>query len=140
MEPLILMVFGYTIIRAVKHTEFVSRGKGIAYVFMLFGLVSVYGSYYVCSHSFGSCILLLPAVAMGLLSIASKAGQDRKALMLITTICGLAVMTAYACMRMYDPWHFLFVLSFPLFFLIRKDWATFVLSLLTSIGFLVFLI
>ena len=34
MEPLILMVLGYMIIRAVRHTSFVSRGKGILYVFL----------------------------------------------------------------------------------------------------------
>ena len=41
MEPLILLVFGYMIIRAVRHTNFISRGKGIVYVFALFGLLGV---------------------------------------------------------------------------------------------------
>ena len=41
MESLILMVFGYMIIRAVRHTSFISRGKGIIYVFVLFGILAV---------------------------------------------------------------------------------------------------
>ena len=72
MEPLILIVFGYMIIRAVKYTTFVSRGKGILYVFLLFGLLAVYGSYYVCSHSFGSWPLLFPPRSLMASSVCSR--------------------------------------------------------------------
>lgn len=140
MEPLILMVFGYMIIRAVRHTSFVSRGKGILYVFVLFGLLSVYGSYYVCSHSFGSWPLIFPALSMGLMCVAAKADDDRFAFRLVMNISGWACMTAYACLRMYDPWHFLFVLSLPVFFMKRPEWSAFVFAVLTGAGFLAFLL
>lgn len=140
MEPLILMVFGYMIIRAVRHTSFISRGKGIIYVFVLFGILAVYGSYYVCSHSFGSWPLLFPALSMGFMSIAAKADDDRSTFRLIMNISGWACMIAYACLRMYDPWHFLFVLSLPVFFLKRPEWATFAFAFLTGAGFLAFLL
>lgn len=140
MEPLILMVFGYMIIRAVRHTSFVSRGKGILYVFVLFGLLSVYGSYYVCSHSFGSWPLIFPALSMGLMCVAAKADDDRFGFRLVMNISGWACMTAYACLRMYDPWHFLFVLSLPVFFMKRPEWSAFVFAVLTGAGFLAFLL
>lgn len=140
MEPLILIVFGYMIIRAVRHTSFVSRGKGILYVFLLFGLLAVYGSYYVCSHSFGSWPLLFPALSMGFMSVAVKADDDRFTFRLVMNILGWACMTAYACLRMYDPWHFLFVLSLPVFFLKKPEWAAFAFAVLTGFGFLAFLL
>lgn len=140
MESLILMVFGYMIIRAVRHTSFVSRGKGILYVFALFGPVAVYGSYYLCSHSFGSWPLLFPALSMGFLSVAAKADGDRKVFRIIMTAAGWALMFVYACLRMFDPWHFLFVLSLPLFFMKRITWSVFAFAILTGVGFLAFLV
>ena len=140
MEPLILMVFGYMIIRAVRHTSFVSRGKGILYVFLLFGLVAVYGSYYVCSHSFGSWPLLFPALSMGFMSVAARTDDDKVALRLSMTIAGFLAMIAYACLRMFDLWHFLFVLSLPVFFLKRQELAAFVFAILSGLGFVVFLV
>ncbi len=140
MEPLILIVFGYMIIRAVRHTSFVSRGKGILYVFVLLGILAVYGSYYVCSHSFGSWPLLLPALSMGFMNVAAKADDDKSAFRLVMNIAGWASMTAYACLRMYDPWHFLYLLSLPVFFLKRPEWAPFAFAVLTGAGFLAFLL
>ena len=140
MEPLILIVFGYMIIRAVEHTTFVSRGKGILYVFLLFGLLAVYGSYYVCSHSFGSWPLLFPALSAGFISVAAKAEDGQSTFNLVMNILGWACMIAYACLRMFDPWHFLFILSMPLFFLKKPVWAAFAFAVLTGAGFLVFLL
>lgn len=141
MEPLLLMVLGYMMIRAVRHTSFVSRGKGILYVFLLFGILSVYGSYYVCSHSFGSWPLLFPALSIGLLSVAVRTEESQKTLRLVMNVSGFAAMTVYSCLRMFDPWHFLFVLSLPLFF-IRKTsgWAVSAFALLSGLGFLVYLV
>lgn len=141
MEPLILIVLGYMIIRAVRHTSFVSRGKGILYVFILFGLLAVYGSYYVCSHSFGSWPLLFPALSIGLLSVAERTDDSQKTLRIVMNVAGFAAMIAYSCLRMFDPWHFLFVLSLPLFF-IRKTtgWAVSAFALLSGLGFLVYLV
>ena len=140
MEPLILMVFGYMIIRAVRYTSFVSRGKGILYVFLLFGLVAVYGSYYVCSHSFGSWPLLFPALSMGFMSVAARTDDGKVALRLSMTIAGFLAMIAYACLRMFDLWHFLFALSLPVFFLRKHELAVFVFAILSGLGFVVFLV
>ncbi len=140
MEPLLLIVFGYMIIRAVRHTSFISRGKGILYVFVLFGLLAVYGSYYVCSHSFGSWPLIFPALSMGFISVAAKADDDKSAFRLIMNILGWACMASYAFLRMFDPWHFLFVLSLPVFFLKKPEWAVFAFAMLTGAGFLAFLV
>lgn len=140
MEPLVLIAFGYMIIRAVKHTTFISRGKGILYIFMLFGLVAVYGSYFVTSHTFGTWLLIFPAVAVGLLSIAAKADSDKRIFRIALTAAGFACMTAYACLRMFDPWHFLYLLSIPVFFTKRLDWATFTFAILAGGGFLAYLI
>ena len=140
MEPLVLMAFGYMIIRAVKHTTFISRGKGILYIFMLFGIVAVYGSYFITSHTFGSWPLIVPAVATGLLSIAAKADSEKRIFRIALTAAGFACMTAYACLRMFDPWHFLYILSIPVFFTKRLDWATFTFAIFAGGGFLAYLL
>ena len=140
MEPLILLVFGYMIIRAVRHTNFISRGKGIVYVFALFGLLGVMGSYYVCSHSFGGWPMIFPALSMGFLSVAAKADDDKTALRLALNVAGWAAMMADACLRMFDPWHFLFVASMPVFFLKKPQWPPFAFAVLAGLGFLAFLL
>lgn len=140
MEPLIMMVLGYMVIRAVKNTYFVSRGKGIAYVFLIFGPVAVYGSYYICSHTLGSWTLLFTALSMGFLSVAARADDDRRTFRTIMMSAGWVCMIAYACLRMFDPWHFLFVLSLPLFMLLKKtDPAVLAFAVLTGMGFLIYL-
>lgn len=140
MEPLLLIVFGYMIIRAVRHTDFVSRGKGIIYVFSLFGLLGVAGSYYVCSHSLGGWPMIFPALASGFICVAAKADRDRRTFILLMNVAGWLCMTTYASLRMYDIWHFLYVLSLPVFFTRKPEWAAFAFSLLSGIGFVIFLI
>lgn len=140
MEPLILLVFGYMIIRAVKHTNFISRGKGIVYVFALFGLMGVMGAYYVCSHSFGGWPMIFPALSMGFICVAAKTDDDMKVFRLAMNVAGWAAMIAYACLRMFDPWHFLFVVSLPVFFLKKPQWSAFAFSLLAGMGFMAFLL
>lgn len=140
MEPLILIVFGYMIIRAVRHTSFISRGKGIIYVFALFGLLGVMGTYYVCSHSFGSWPMIFPALAMGFLCVAAKADDDKRVFRLAMNLAGWAAMIAYSCLRMFDPWHFLFLASLPVFFLKKSQWSPFAFAVLAGLGFLAFLL
>ena len=140
MEPLVLVASGYMIIRAVRHTEFVSRGKGVFYIIILFGFLAVFGTYYICSHSFGSWPLLLPALSISLLSVAARTEDAQKTLRLAMTSAGWMAMISYACLRMFDPWHFLFLLSLPLFFMKRfSDWSVLVFSVLTGLGFVVYL-
>ena len=141
METLLLLVFGYMIIRAVRHTDFVSRGKGVAYVFVLFGLVAVYGAYYICSHAFGSWPLLFPALSMGFMAVAAKADDDKALFRNLMVLAGWTAMIVFSCLRMYDPWHFLFVLSLPLFFMKRRIVAAvFVFAILSGGGFLMYLL
>ena len=139
MEPLILMVLGYTLIRIARHSTFESTGKGMIYTFLLFGIAAVCGSYYICSHSFGSWPLLFPAASAGFLTLAAKADSERKTFRIAMTVAGWAAMIAYSCLRMYDPWHYLFILSLPLFFIRRPQIATFLFVLLAGGGFLAYL-
>ena len=138
MEPLLLMVLGYVIIRAVSHTDFKAEGKGIIYVLLLFGLVEVYGTFYICTHTLPTWPMLFPAFAAGCMAVAAK--SESQTLHIAMTAAGWAMMIAYSCLRMFDPWHFLFVLSLPLFFTKRHELATFVFALLAGGGFLVYLI
>lgn len=140
MEPLILIVFGYMVIRAVRHTSFVSRGKGILYVFLLFGLLGVMGPYYICSHSFGGWPMVFPALASGFICVGAKADCDRRTFILLMNVAGWLFMTTYASLRMFDIWHFLYVLSLPVFFIRKPEWAAFAFSILSGIGFVIFLV
>ena len=74
LEPLLLLVLGAAAIWAAMNytlgrNPYGYRGKGDIFVFIFFGLVSVCGSTYICTHSF-SPLMLLPATAIGCWSVA----------------------------------------------------------------------
>ncbi len=183
MESLLLMVLGYFAINAaMKYTmgknPYGYRGLGDLYVFIFFGLVSVFGAYCLCSHVFAAWLMLLPAVSIGAFSmavlnvnnlrdmesdrmtrttVALKFGENgAKIYQTVLILAGWAAMIAYASLRMFDPWHYLFFLTLPLFvwhlvgvwhhsgraldrYLPLLVLSTFAFSLLTGLGFLVYL-
>lgn len=120
LESFILMIFGYFAVSSgLRHNigaepDSTRRMSGL-YAFAFLGLMSFGGAYYICSHTFGSWILLLPAACIGLFSTTTT-DLGRKPMWRIALIsAGWLAMTAYSCMRMFDFWHFLFVLTLPLF-------------------------
>lgn len=142
LESFILMVFGYLAIRAAVNYTLGSnpygyRGLGDLYVFLYFGIVAVWGSYYVCSHSFGTMMLALPACAVGFFSVgvlnvnnirdistdmacrktvAVRLGERRtKIYQTVLLVLGWVSMLSYSCLRIFDPWHFIFIITLPLF-------------------------
>ena len=142
LDAFVLMIFGYMSIRAaMRYTlgcnPYGYRGLGDVYVFVFFGLVAVMGSYFVCTHTFGTAKLLLPAVSAGALgmavlnvnnlrdiepdravrvTVAGKLGEHgARIYQTVLVAVAWAAMIAYAMLRFYDPWHYLFVLSLPLF-------------------------
>ena len=73
LEPLLLVLLGAVAIWAAMHytlgkNPYGYRGKGDIFVFIFFGLVSVLGAAYICTHSF-SPLWLLPATAIGCWSV-----------------------------------------------------------------------
>ena len=184
IEPLCLIALGAAAIGgAIKYTlgknPYGYRGLGDISVFIFFGLVSVMGAYFVAAHTILSWIIALPAVAIGCFSVAVlnvnnirdmktdagirvttplKVGLKRARIyqtVLITL--GWLCLIAFNLMRFQDMWHWLFVITLPLFVkhLIgvwtRTDReldpmlpllviSTFILSLLFGFGYLVFLL
>ena len=74
MEALLFFILGIAaIIAAVKYTvgnsAYGYRGMGDIFVFIFFGVVAVYGSYYLYSHDH-ELVSLFPAISIGLLSVA----------------------------------------------------------------------
>lgn len=180
---LVLMLGGGAIMGAMRYTlgrnPYGYRGLGDFYVFVFFGLVSVLGSYFVAAHTIPSWWLLLPASSIGCFSVgvlnvnnirdmksdaatrqtvAIRLGEKRaKVYQSVLVVLGWACMLAYGCVRFFDPWHFLFVLTLPLFVLhLRGVWtrsgkeldpmlpllviATFLFALLGGAGYLIFLL
>lgn len=142
LDAFVLMIFGYFSVKAaVSYTlgknPYGYRGRGDVYVFVFFGLVAVLGSYFVCTHTFGTLKLLLPAVSSGVLctavinlnnlrdietdrhnriTVAGKLGKHGAKIYQTALIAvGWTAMTAYSIMSYPDPWHYLYVLSLPLF-------------------------
>ena len=179
---LVLMLGAGAILGAMKYTlgrnPYGYRGLGDFYVFVFFGIVSVLGSYFVAAHTIPSWWLLLPAASIGFLSmgvlnvnnirdmasdaanrvtVAIRLGEKRaKIYQTVLIVLGWACMIAYGCVRFFDPWHFLFVVTLPLFVLhLRGVWtrtgkaldpmlpllvmATFAFAILTGLGYLVYL-
>ena len=182
-HPMAFVVLGAAAIWAAMHytlgeNPYGYRGLGDLFVFLFFGIATVCGGYFLCAHEFPSWILLLPATAIGCFSVevlnvnnirdmktdaatrvtvAMKLG-GRSARIYQTALIALgwAVMLAYCALRIYSIWHYLFVLTLPLFVLhLRGVWtrdgraldpmlpllvmSSFLFSLLAGLGFVVFL-
>ncbi|MFV8224639.1 1,4-dihydroxy-2-naphthoate octaprenyltransferase [Christiangramia aquimixticola] len=74
LSALIFLLLGVAaIVAAIKYTvgnsAYGYRGQGDLFVFLFFGLVAVYGSYYLYTHNH-EWISFFPAIAIGLLSVA----------------------------------------------------------------------
>lgn len=74
VEPWLFIALGAAAIWAAMHytlgkRPYGYRAQGDIFVFIFFGLVSVCGSYYICSHSLMLHHVILPAAAMGLFSV-----------------------------------------------------------------------
>lgn len=182
-DSVCLMMLGAAAIgAALKYTlgrnPYGYRGLGDIYVFIFFGLVSIMGGYFVTAHTFGSW-MLFPAAAMGFFStgvlnvnnirdieadrdtrvtVAMKLGERRaKIYQTVLIALGWACMLAYCSMRFFDPRHYLFIISLPLFVMhLISVWkntgkgldrslpllvmASFLFSVSAGAGFLLFLL
>ena len=180
---LVLMLGAAAIMGAMKytlgHNPYGYRAKGDIYVFLFFGLVAVMGAYFVCTKGVGlHWKLLLPAAGVGCFSVgvlnvnnirdmktdavnrvtvAIKLGAHRARISQTVLIClGWVCMAAYCLLCWPSWWHWLWVLTLPLYVLhlhgvwTREDRAldpmlpllvlsTFALCLLMGIGFSAFL-
>ncbi len=183
IEPLCLVALGAAAIGgAIKYTlgknPYGYRGLGDISVFIFFGLVSVLGAYFVAAHTILSWIIVLPAVALGCFCVAVlnvnnirdmktdagirvttplRVGLKRARIyQTVLIVAGWLCLIAFNLMRFPDIWHWLFVVTLPLFIKhlmgvwTRTDkdldpmlpllvMATFILSLLFGLGYLVFL-
>ena len=181
--PLTFVVLGAAAIWAAMHytlgkDPYGSRGLGALFVFLFFGVATVCGGYFLCAHEFASWIILLPAAAIGCFSVgvlnvnnirdmksdaatrvtvAIKLGGRRARIYQTALIAlGWAAMLAYSSLRFFSIWHYLFVLTLPLFILhLRGVWtregraldpmlpllvmSSFLFSLLAGLGFVAFL-
>ncbi|MCM1176657.1 MAG: 1,4-dihydroxy-2-naphthoate octaprenyltransferase [Bacteroidales bacterium] len=182
LEPLLLMLLGVAAISgAMRYTlgrnPYGYRGLGDIYVFLFFGIVAVMGAYFVASHTL-HWRMILPAASMGLFSVGVlnvnnirdmktdaatrvtvplKIGErNAKAYQTALLALGWASMIWYVSMRIFDPWHYLFVLALPMFVIhLRGVWkrtgkaldpmlpllvmSSFAFAFLAGLGFLVYL-
>lgn len=184
LESVCLMLLGAAaILGAMKYTlgrnPYGYRGLGDFYVFVFFGIVAVMGSYFVASHEINTWLLALPAASIGFFSVgvlnvnnirdmrtdsenrvtvAIKLGlRGARIYQTILIVAGWVSMLLFCYFRFFDPCHFLFLLTIPLFVKhihgvwTRKDHeldtmlpllviSTFIFSLLAGIGFIIYLI
>lgn len=124
LDSFILMLLGYLVYRTVKRhgsNEGLFRNGLVMTLssLLIYGVIPVFGAYYVCTHSFGTKLLFLPALSAGALCLAVRNGDylvDVRNRIFHTgwIIAGLALMAVYSFMRIYDPWHFLYIAALPL--------------------------
>ena len=185
MTPILVLMLGTAaIMGAMKytlgHNPYGYRAKGDFYVFLFFGLVSVMGAYFVCTQGIGlHWKLLLPAAGVGCFSVgvlnvnnirdmktdaanrvtvAIKLGTHRARIyQTVLIVLGWACMIAYCLLCWPSLWHWMWVVTLPLYILhLRGIWtredraldpmlpllvmSTFALCLLFGLGFCLFLI
>ena len=179
---LILMLGGAAIIAAMRYTlgrnPYGYRGLGDLFVFLFFGIVSVAGSYFVAAHEISSWKIFLPAAAIGFFSVAvlnvnnirdmKTDAENRvtvtirlgehwaKIYQTVLIVLGWAAMITFCCLRIFDPWHYMFVITLPLYVMhLAGVWkrhdkeldpmlpllvmSTFAFALLAGLGFVVYL-
>ena len=154
------------------------RGLGDLYVLLFFGFATVLGGYFICAGEIPTAALLLPAASVGCFSVgvlnvnnirdmktdaatrtttAIRLGEKRARIyQTVLLSLGWCFMILFCQLRIQSPWHYLFVLSLPLFVLhlrgvwTRKDreldpmlpllvMGTFLFSLLAGLGFVAYL-
>ena len=124
----ILLLFTYFIMRFAA--GFLSTGNGriadAAVLTLLTGPVAVFGTYYLCSHSFGSWVLLFPALSMGILAAATAGLADgyRKVSVTLMMIAALALISVYPFLRIYDPAHYRFAIMIPIYIMLLVRMCT----------------
>jgi len=184
MTPILVLMLGAAaIMGAMKYTlgpnPYGYRAKGDIYVFLFFGLVSVMGSYFVCTKGLGlHWKLLLPAAAVGCFSVgvlnvnnirdmktdavnritvAMKMGPHRARIyQTVLIILGWLLMISYCLLCWPSWWHWMWVITLPLYVKHLKGvWtlkdreldpmlpllviSTFALCLLMGLGFCIYL-
>lgn len=119
-----------------------NKWKEYAAAFLAYGPLAIYIPFYICSHSFGTWLLLFPSVAAGALALSTYTEEKSILWDRVLVIAGFAAMTVFSCLRMFDIWHFLYLLSLPLFFLGRRirSYAVLAFAILAGSGYLVFLL
>ena len=185
LTPLLILLLGAAAIAgAMKytlgHNPYGYRAKGDLYVFLFFGLVAVLGAYFVCTAGLGlHWKLLLPAAGAGCFSVgvlnvnnirdmktdaanrvtvAIRLGLHRARIYQTALIVlGWTCMSAYCLLCWPSVWHWLWVITLPLYILhLRGVWtredraldsmlpllvmATFFLCLLMGLGFCMYLL
>lgn len=158
LESLILLLFAYFVLRLFKGASYAGWIAEAVITCLVKGLVALFGAYFVCSHSFGSWVLLFPALSIGLLCVAADGTTDNygKTLTNLLIYIGVALMVTYSGLRIFVPIHFLFLITLPAFIFITfrmymsKEHnsgtyrpvlalCTFALALLAGVGFIGYL-
>ena len=158
LESLLLLLFGYFILRLARGFGGKSRIADCALVCFLKGPVALFGAYFICTHSFPFWFLLFPALSVGVLSAASEAAKDHSAknLIAVLVVLGLVLTGVYTFLRVMTLPHFLYLITVPVFafvlirmykkkeqdpdsFSLALALCTFALALLTGVGFIGYL-
>ena len=184
LTPIMVLLLGAAAIAgAMKYTlgpnPYGYRAKGDIYVFLFFGLVAVLGAYFICTQGLGlHWKLLLPATGVGCFSVgvlnvnnirdmktdaanrvtvAIKLGLQRARIyQTVLIVLGWACMIAYCLLCWPSWWHWVWVITLPLYIKhLHGVWtledraldpmlpllviSTFALCLLYGLGFCAFL-
>ena len=156
LEALLLLLFSWFVIRLARGTSDTGRVADSFITCLLKGPIALFGAYFVCTHTFGFWLLLLPAFSMGVLCVAADGMEDGfgKNMTAALVVLGLALISAYSFMRILHPAHFIYAVMIPVFlFYIYKMYkseasvsyrpalaiCTFALAVLTGLGFIGYL-
>ncbi len=160
MESLLLMVLGYFVFNMIlKRKDMMDIRLRMIMNFIAYGVAGVFGTYCLCTHVFAPSLVLLPSVAVGSFAMAVLHLEDERDIRIWQTVLvlmGWAAMLTYASLRIFDQWHYLFVLTLPLYIWhlvgVWKDsgraldkyrpllvLSTFAFAILSGLGFLVYL-
>ena len=155
LESLLLLLFGYFILRLARGFDGKSSMADCVLACFLKGPVALFGAYFICTHAFPFWFLLFPALSVGVLSSAAEVAKDGRSRSFISVLVlvGLALTAVYSLLRVFSLPHFLYLFTVPAFafviirmytkkeqepaaFALALALCTFALAALTGIGFI----
>ncbi len=149
LDAFVFLLLGYFFLRTALFPVSRPIYLDAIYTISLYGPLAVVCAYMLCAHTITGWHLLLPAFAIGFLVAAAK-DVVKPLYHTLLIVAGFVYMIISASYRIFDLYHFLFLLSLPLFIvhLVRYwrepkpskllIWSILLFAILSGIGYLLF--
>ncbi len=151
LDAFVFLLLGYFFLRTALFPAKRPAYLEAVYTISLYGPLGVISAYMLCAHTVLGWSLLLPAFSLGFLVAAAK-DVFKPLYHTLMIVVAFVLMAVFGFFRIFDLYHFLFLLSLPLFIVhLVRHWrepkespsklllvSILLFSLLSGLGYLLF--